>query len=80
MAERIPIQAQIDEVLGCYVNRQAWLDRRAALIAQGKTVPPDTGCVLASQPGLDAAVRTLEWVRDNADALRAIRQPDEAAA
>lgn len=79
MSQHVSLQEQIDEVRLVIVNRNAWLERRAVLISQGKTVPPDTGCTAATIAGLEAAVRTLEWMRDNADALRAVVRRGEAA-
>lgn len=78
-SERPTTQQQIDEVRLVVVNRNAWLARRAEVIALGKSVPPDTGCTAATLPGLEAAVRTLEWVRDHADALREMAQVGDAA-
>ncbi|WP_342163042.1 hypothetical protein [Methylobacterium sp. SD21] len=65
MSERVGIEEQITELSLVIVNRKAWLQRREDLIQQGKKVPPDTGCTAATLPGLEAAVRTLEWVRDH---------------
>lgn len=79
MADRPSIQQQIDEVRLVIINRNAWLDRRAELITSGKKVPPDTGCTAATIPGLEAALRTLEWVRDHADELRAGARDEVAA-
>lgn len=79
MNERIAIAEQIQELGLVIINRRAWLQRRADLIAQGKRVPPDTGCTEATMPGLEAALRTLEWVRDHADTLRQQANDEEAA-
>ncbi|MFC6792714.1 hypothetical protein ACFQE0_26040 [Methylobacterium komagatae] len=65
MSERVSIDEQISEVSLVIVNRKAWLGRREELTRQGKTLPPDTGCTAATLPGLEAALRTLEWVRDH---------------
>ena len=78
MADRVALDEQINEVRLVIVNRRAWLDRRESLIASGKKVPPDTGCTAATMPGLEAALRTLEWVRDHADSLRGQAQVGDA--
>jgi hypothetical protein len=70
MAERVTIEQQIREVEGIRLSREAQIRQRQAAINAGKAVPPDTGCITSSMPILEAALRTLCWVRDHADVLR----------
>lgn len=64
------LQQQIDEVRLVVINRKAWLARRAELQRMGKTVPADTGCTAETIPGLEAAILSLEFLRDNYDEIR----------
>lgn len=64
------IEQQIREVEAVYLSREAQIRQRQSAISAGKTVPPDTGCITSSMPSLEAALRTLRWVRDHRDALR----------
>jgi hypothetical protein len=66
------IDQQIREVEAVYLSREAQVRQRQAAISSGKSVPPDTGCITSSLPTLEAALRTLCWVRDHRDSLRAI--------
>ena len=73
MTDEYPtLQQQVDEIRGVIVNREAWLNRRAEMISNGKSVPPDTGCTASSLPGLRAALTSLEFLRDNMDEIRTL--------
>lgn len=67
------IEQQIREVEAVYLSREAQVRQRLEAVNSGRSVPPDTGCITSSLPTLDAALRTLRWVRDHRDELRGIR-------
>jgi hypothetical protein len=67
------IDQQIREVEAVYLSRQAQVRQREAAIAAKRAVPPDTGCITSSLPTLEAALRTLCWVRDHRDELKGKR-------
>lgn len=68
MAERYSIQQQIDEVQCCLLSMEAAV--RAWEQAPENRRAVETGCCRSKIEPLRAAVRTLEWVRDNAATLR----------
>lgn len=71
MTEPAPtIEQQIREVEAVYLSREAQVRQRLQAINSGRAVPPDTGCITSSLSTLEAALRTLRWVRDHRDELR----------
>lgn len=64
------IEQQIREIEAVYLSREAQIRQRTAALNAGKNVPPDTGCIMSSLPLLEAALKTLCWVRDHRDAIR----------
>lgn len=74
MSEPPPtIEQQIREIEAVYLSREAQVRQRLQAINSGRSVPPDTGCITSSLPTLDAALRTLRWVRDHRNELRELR-------
>lgn len=67
MTEPVTIQQQIDEVQCCLVSIRSVLAAWERAPAKHRGV--ETGCCRSKIEPLQAAVRTLEWVRDHADAL-----------
>jgi hypothetical protein len=72
MPERYTIQQQIEEVECCLLSIEAAV--RAWERAPESKRAAETGCCRSKIEPLRAALRTLEWVRDNADALRQLRR------
>ncbi|UMY19104.1 hypothetical protein MMB17_07345 [Methylobacterium organophilum] len=72
--ERPTIQQQIDEVRGCFVSIRSAVEAWQRAPERHRSV--ETGACRSKLGPLEAAVRTLEWVRDNAEQLR---QRSEAA-
>ena len=69
MTERVTIQQQIDEVRCCRLSMESAV--AAWRLAPAKHRGVETGCCQSKIEPLRQAERTLEWVRDNAEALRA---------
>lgn len=70
MPERPTIQQQINEVQCCLVSIRSAV--AAWETASEKHRGVETGCCRSKIEPLQAAVRTLEWVRDHADTLRQV--------
>ncbi|CAO4138075.1 hypothetical protein [Methylorubrum extorquens] len=66
--ERPTIQQQIDEVQCCFLSIRSAVE--AWQLAPEKHRSVETGACRSKLEPLEAAVRTLEWVRDNAEQLR----------
>lgn len=73
------IDQQIREVEAVYLSREAQVRQRNEAIRAGRQVPPDTGCITSSLPTLQAALRTLCWVRDHRSALLAVAEARAAS-
>lgn len=67
-ADRPTIQQQIDEVQCCFLSIRSAVEAWQRAPEQRRSV--ETGACRSKLAPLQAAVRTLEWVRDNAEHLR----------
>lgn len=72
MSDRPNIQQQIDEVRTCLVSIKHAIEAWERV--PEKVRRPDTGCNRSKIEPLQAAVKTLEWVRDHSDAIRDAEQ------
>ena len=68
MDARPTIEQQIDEVRCCLLSMQSAVTAWERAPERHRSV--ETGCCRSKIEPLQAAVRTLEWVRDNAESLR----------
>lgn len=85
MADALPdprptLQQQIDEVECCALTAEARARIKAQTLAGGRPYTPDTGCTASGAASLRAAVETLTWVRDHAEAIRAVVRGGEGTA
>ena len=79
-AERPTIQQQIDEVQCCFLSIRSAVEAWQRAPERFRSV--ETGACRSKLAPLEAAIRTLEWVRDNAEQLRQARgaaDPSQAA-
>jgi hypothetical protein len=72
MTDRPSLQQQVDEVTACFLSRKAAVRQRRDAMSRGKPVPPDTGCNESGLPCMEAAIVSLEWLRDHQDIVREV--------
>ncbi len=72
------IEQQIREIEAVYLSREAQIRQRTAAINAGKNVPPDWLHNI-SLPLLEAALKTLRWVRDHRDVIRSVATDGRSA-
>ncbi len=68
MTDRPTLQQQCDEVLGCLLSIQSAVEAWQRAPEKFRSV--ETGACRSKIEPLQAAVKTLEWVRDNEEWLR----------
>ena len=70
MTERYSLQQQIDEVECCRLSIQSAVE--AWQVAPEKRRGVETGAARSKLEPLQAAVRSLEWLRDHQDIVREV--------
>lgn len=70
MTEEITIDQQINEVLGCLISIEHAVEAWEKAPQRHRGV--ETGCARSKIEPLRAAVKTLELVRDHAEAFRGV--------
>ena len=70
MTERSTLQQQIDEVECCRLSIKSAVE--AWQVAPEKRRGVETGCARSKLEPLQAAVRSLEWLRDHQDIVREV--------
>lgn len=72
MSKKVSIDEQITALEIIIVNRRGFIHTLEGLVSKKKREPVELEIAERPLPGLEAALRTLKWVRDNKDAIKKV--------